>query len=51
MQEFDFRGHDERESSINKGDFKELAEVITPYGALPCISNLSVSFLACRKQL
>jgi hypothetical protein len=34
MQEFAFRGHDERESSINKGNYKEVAEVITRYDAL-----------------
>ena len=34
MQEFAFRGHDERESSINKGNYKELAEVIARYNAL-----------------
>ncbi|XP_021446987.2 zinc finger MYM-type protein 1 [Oncorhynchus mykiss] len=34
MQELAFRGHDETESSANKGNFRELAEVIARYDAL-----------------
>lgn len=34
MQELAFRGHDETESSANKGNYRELAEVIARYDAL-----------------
>ena len=34
MQEFAFRGHNERESSANKDNHKEFAEVMARYDAL-----------------
>ena len=51
MQEFAFRGHDERESSINKGNYKEVAEVNYALWCFTCWTYQTLDFSGMSKTI